>query len=132
MANWLQIEELNLESISEAVSSLKALCITKDSYNTKVQDLTNEITKLLNEKTTLKSFFSFKSKKENADILEKEKSSLIHEISYINMIINSATYSLYMHITILRQRKLHEYQNAIKYASHIYKGNTLLVNFLII
>ena len=88
------MHQYKIESFIDSINSLQNLYDQKDKINNKLTDIEKSIREINSGKTNLKSFFSFKSKKDDINNLENTKSSLEKNHNDLDQLIKFATYNI--------------------------------------
>lgn len=130
MNDWLQEEEIDIEAMIEAITSLNGLEETKDKLAQKISSISSDLIDLRAGKKTIKSFFSFKSKQEDFADLEQEKAYSEKCLADIEVIIKLASFNLDSYIDYFKVEKLAGYYRSLQYFSEITKTNAVKVNEL--
>ena len=131
LINWIEVEELELEAISEAIISFTNLLTIKDNLNIRLINITNDISTIVFNRFSFKFLFRFKNRQEIKLDLEEEKVKLTNEIQSLEEVIKYSAKSLYGYIENLKRTKLNEYFNDIRVCSIIHRKNTIMVNIFL-
>jgi len=121
--DWLTEEELDVEAIIESIASLNYLSESKEKLIQKKNTLVTNINDLSTGKTTIKNFFSIKSKKNETTELEKQKTIIEEQIKYLDLILKIATFNMEKNIQAIKVEKLTGYYQSLKLCAEIHKFN---------
>ena len=111
----------------EALNSLNDLNENYEKLTSKVGSVDGELKTLKSGKSSLKSMFSFKSKEEDINNYEKEKTTLESQITDLSQVIKIASYNMEYYIEYFKVEKLAEYYRHLReFAENHTKNNTYL------
>ncbi len=124
-------EIIDIEAMIEAISSLNGLYEKRDKISEKITDLQKDIAKAQEGKTSLKSFFNFKSSKE--ELLSKyiaEKTENENNLKLLGQILIIVSYNLENQIQKFKAEKMTTYYDSLKNLADILKSNNENLNEL--
>lgn len=130
MFDWLQEEEIDIEAMIEAITSLHTLFDTKEKLSQKIAALDANIKNLKSGKKSIKSFFSFKSPNEESSVMESEKLNSEKSLAELEMVCKLATYNMDSYIEYFKVEKLAGYYQNLKILSELQKTNSTKINDL--
>lgn len=130
LSDWVQEEEIELEAMIEAVESLNNLEELKFKLGSKIKSLTETLVDMRAGKKTMKSIFSFKSKEEDINQVEREKCTAEKSLTDMEEIIKIASLNMEEYIGSFKFEKLSAYYKSLKYFSQLSMINASEVNEL--
>lgn len=130
MFDWLREEEIDIEAMVEAISSLHLLYENQEKLGAKVLSLDQNIKNIKTGKKSLKSIFSFKSPNEECNALENEKHNCEKAYQDLEMTNKLATYNMDSYIEYFKVEKLAGYYQNLKIFADLQKLNSIKINDL--
>ena len=130
MYDWLMEEEIDIEAMIEAISSLQILYESQEKMTQKIFNLDTDLKSTKTGKKSLKSFFSFKTKSEEVTIIETEKVNMEKTLVDLDGVIKLATYNMDSYIEYFKVEKLAGYYQNLKVFAELQKSNSVKVNDL--
>jgi hypothetical protein len=130
MYDWLMEEEIDIEAMIEAISSLQVLYESQEKMAQKILNLDTDLKGIKTGKKSLKSFFSFKTKSEEVTILETEKVNMEKTLVDLDGVVRLATYNMDSYIEYFKVEKLAGYYQNLKVFAELQKSNSVKVNDL--
>ena len=130
MYDWLMEEEIDIEAMIEAISSLQILYESQEKMTQKILNLDTDLKSTKTGKKSLKSFFSFKTKSEEVTIIETEKVNLEKTLVDLDGVVKLATYNMDSYIEYFKVEKLAGYYQNLKVFAELQKSNSVKVNDL--
>jgi hypothetical protein len=128
MLDWLQEEEIDFEAMSEAISSLEKLNITKEKLAQNLSSLDAKLTSVKGGKKTFKSFFNIKTRDEEIKELETEKLNGDKTLSDMESVIKVVTFNMESYIEYFKVEKLAAYYKNLKEFAELQKSNSGRIN----
>ena len=123
--DWLEDEVLDVEAMTEALSSLALLNETHDKLIAESETLTQRINNLQSNYSKIKLFFTMKTKEAAYDELTKRKESIQESIQSLNEIIKIASFRMERYLEKFKIEKLERYHNHLKAFSELQKDNNI-------
>lgn len=121
---------MDLEAMIEAINSLTSLNEFKDKTSKQIHNLDETLNDLNAGKQSIKTMFSFKSKKDEIESLHIHKIELEKNLSDLNELVKVATYGIESQIDYFKVEKLVNYYQSIKTLAEILKNNSNKANDL--
>jgi hypothetical protein len=130
MYEWLQEEEIDVEAMIEAITSLNTLNDNYTKLTQKIATMKEDVTKLKSGRSSIKSMFSFKSKAD--DILNIENNIFNSEKTLVDLegVIKLATYNMDSYVEYFKVEKLAGYYQHLKIFADLQRNNSMKVNDL--
>jgi hypothetical protein len=130
MYDWLLEEEIDMEAMIEAITSLNGLYENQEKLNQKLISLDNSLKNLKSGKKNLKAFFTLKSSTEEATAVESEKRNVEKNLNDLSSVIKIATYNMDSYIEYFKVEKLAGYYKNLKSFAELQKTNSTRINDL--
>ena len=128
MYDWLQEEEIDFEAMTEAISSLERLNISKEKLAQNLSSLDAKLTSIKGGKKTFKSFFNIKTQNEEIKELETEKLNSEKTLNDMQCVINVVTFNMESYIEYFKVEKLAAYYKNLKEFAELQKSNSERIN----
>ncbi len=130
MNDWLLQEEVDIEAMIEAISSLNNLFETEKKMAQKLTALDSNLNNLKSGRKSFKNLFSLKSSTEEANSVSIEKSNIEKSHREINQIIKISVCNMESTIKLFRIEKLSNYYKNLKLFSELQKSNSAKIESL--
>lgn len=127
---WLEDEVLDVEAMSEALSSLTNLNETYEKMILDSENLTQRINNLQSNFSKIKLFLTWKTRETAFEELSQRKASLEETITSLRELIKIASFTMEKYLEQFKIEKLQRYHNHLKAFSELQKDNNNILDDL--